>query len=239
MRELLRKEEKDGIWRLQGAGRPQAQKIIRKAFLLLLGVLLFFTFFSNTLQSLTLPKVTTVKPESRSLEFTLEGSGMLRPVSEAQLLNSSGWKVRQILVKEGDKVKKGQKLILYDSQTAESELQDEITLLDKQKIEQQTLQDQFIQTYLEDELQIRRARREIEAGKIDQAMQTRKIADLREKLTSEQQLKAPFDGIVTTVNAIPEMLSAGSRIWSSPIAARGINLILRRMRSCYPVSGSP
>lgn len=186
------------------------KKIIRKAFLLLLGVLLFFTFFSNTLQSLTLPKVTTVKPESRSLEFTLEGSGMLRPVSEARLLNSSGWKVRQILVKEGDKVKKGQKLILYDSQTAESELQDEITLLDKQKIEQQTLQDQFIQTYLEgDELQIRRARREIEAGKIDQAMQTRKIADLREKLTSEQQLKAPFDGIVTTVNAIPEMLSAG------------------------------
>lgn len=114
-----------------------------------MGVLLFFTFFSNTLQSLTLPKVTTVKPESRSLEFTLEGSGMLRPVSEARLLNSSGWKVRQILVKEGDKVKKGQKLILYDSQTAESELQDEITLLDKQKIEQQTLQDQFIQTYLE------------------------------------------------------------------------------------------
>ncbi|KHL95699.1 RND transporter [Paenibacillus sp. IHB B 3415] len=188
----------------------RSKKRIGTAFLLLLGVLLFFTFFSNTLQTLTLPKVTTVKLESRSLEFTLEGSGVLRPVSEARLLNSSGWKVRQILVKEGDKVKKGQKLILYDSQTAESELQDEISLLDKQEIAQQTLQDQFIQTYLEgDELQIRKARREIEAGKLDQATQARKIAGLREKLTSEQQLKAPFDGIVTRLNAIQGMLSAG------------------------------
>ncbi|QUL54878.1 biotin/lipoyl-binding protein [Paenibacillus tritici] len=187
------------------------KKRIRTAFLLLLGVLLFFTFFSNTLESLMLPKVTTVQPESRSLEFTLEGSGMLRPVSEVQLLNSSGWKVRQILVKEGDKVKKGQQLILYDSQTAESELQDEVSLLDKQKILQQTLQDQFIQTYLEgDELQIRKARREIEAGKLDQATQARKIAGMRDQLARQQQLLAPFDGIVTQVNAIPGMLSAGA-----------------------------
>lgn len=84
-------------------------------------MLLFFTFFSNTLQSLTLPKVTTVKPQTKSLEFTLEGSGKLTPVSEAKLLNASGWKVRQVLVKEGDRVTKGQTLIRYDSQAAEAE----------------------------------------------------------------------------------------------------------------------
>lgn len=186
------------------------KKNIRTAFLLLMGVLLFFTFFSNTLQSLTLPKVTTVKPQTKSLEFTLEGSGKLTPLREAKLLNASGWKVRQVLVKEGERVTKGQTLIRYDSQVAEAELKDEVAALDKQKIAQQTLQDQFIQTYAEgDELQIRKARREIEAGKVDQVTQARKIAGLRERLTAEQQLKAPFDGIVTQLNALPGILSSG------------------------------
>lgn len=98
-----------------------------------MGVLLFFTFFSNTLQSLTLPKVTTVKPQTKSLEFTLEGSGKLTPLREAKLLNASGWKVRQVLVKEGEQVTKGQTLIRYDSQVAEAELKDEVAALDKQR----------------------------------------------------------------------------------------------------------
>lgn len=85
----------------RSARRPQAEKNIKRAFLLLLGVLLFFTFFSNTLQSLTLPKVTTVTPQSKSLEFTLEGSGVLRPVNEVKLQNGSGWKPREVLVQEG------------------------------------------------------------------------------------------------------------------------------------------
>lgn len=186
------------------------KKNIKIAFLLLLGVLLFFTFFSNTLQSLTLPKVTTVTPQSKSLEFTLEGSGILRPVNEVKLQNGSGWKPREVLVQEGERVKKGQRLILYDSQSAEAGLQDEIALLDQQKLGQQTLQDQFIQTYAEgDELQIRKARREIEAGKQDQARQARKIAGMRDRLTAEQQLKAPFDGIVTRLNALPGIMSSG------------------------------
>ncbi|MEK3761167.1 RND transporter [Paenibacillus sp. FSL P4-0338] len=186
------------------------KKNIKRAFLLLLGVLLFFTFFSNTLQSLTLPKVTTVTPQSKSLEFTLEGSGVLRPVNEVKLQNGSGWKPREVLVQEGERVKKGQRLILYDSQSAEAGLQDEIALLDQQKTLQQNLQDQFIQTYAEgDELQIRKARREIEAGKQDQARQARKIAGMRERLTAEQQLKAPFDGIVTRLNALPGIPSSG------------------------------
>lgn len=194
----------------RSARRPQAEKNIKRAFLLLLGVLLFFTFFSNTLQSLTLPKVTTVTPQSKSLEFTLEGSGVLRPVNEVKLQNGSGWKPREVLVQEGERVKKGQRLIVYDSQSAEAGLQDEIALLDQQKTQQQTLQDQFIQTYAEgDELQIRKARREIEAGKQEQARQARKIAGMRERLTAEQQLKAPFDGIVTRLNALPGIPSSG------------------------------
>ncbi|MRN55353.1 efflux RND transporter periplasmic adaptor subunit [Paenibacillus monticola] len=186
------------------------KRSIQVVFIVFMGMLIFFTLFSNTLQSLTLPKVRTEKPINGSLVFTFEGSGVLLSIAQAKLSNAAGWKVRKLLVKEGERVKKGQKLILYDSKSAERELEDEITNLDKQKIEQQNIQDQFIQSTLEgDELKIRSARRAIETGKLGLATQERKINELRDHLTSEREMTAPFDGIITKLNAVQGLISAG------------------------------
>lgn len=186
------------------------KRSIQVVFIVFMGLLLFFTFFSNTLQSLTLPKVSTEKPVKGSLLFTIEGSGMLHPFAEAKLSNPAGWKVLKILVKEGDRVKKGQKLIIYDSKSAERELEDEITNLDKQKIELQNVQDQFIQSTKEgDELKIRNAKRDIEMLKLDLGTQERKIHELRDRLTSQQEMTAPFDGIITKLNAAQGLTSPG------------------------------
>lgn len=190
--------------------KHRRKKSIQYMFLVFMGLLLFFTLFSNTLQSLSLPKVRTEKPVKGSLLFTIEGTGNLQPLNEAKLSNEAGWKVQQILVKAGDYVKKGQKLIVYDSKTAERELEDEITNLDKQKIELQTIQDQFIQSTMEaDELKIRIARRDLETRKLDLALQERKINDLRDRLSSQRELTAPFDGVIAKVNATQGLRSAG------------------------------
>ncbi|MBW7454452.1 biotin/lipoyl-binding protein [Paenibacillus sepulcri] len=190
------------------AADRRRKRMIQVISIALLGLLMFFTFFSNTLQSLTLPKVRTEKPVSGSILFTLDGSGILRPLAEAGLMNPAGWKVQEILVKPGDHVKKGQQLITYDSKSAERELEDEITNLNKQKIGLQNVQDQFILTAKEGEpLKIRSAGREIETLKLDLAAQERKINALRENLESQQELTAPFDGIITQVNAIEGLTS--------------------------------
>ncbi|QHW29840.1 HlyD family efflux transporter periplasmic adaptor subunit [Paenibacillus rhizovicinus] len=186
------------------------KRIIQIAFFLFMGVLLFFTLFSNTLQSLTLPKVRTEKPSKGSLVVTLAGSGMLQPAVEAKLSNTAGWKADKILVKEGDRVKKGQKLILYDSRTAESELKDEVTVLNKQNIGLRNIQDQYILSMHEgDELQIRKLKRDIETSQLDLGTQERKIAELRDRLVSQQEINAPFDGIITRLNAVEGLVSAG------------------------------
>lgn len=186
------------------------KRIIQFVFIFFVGLLLFFTLFSNTLQSLTLPKVRTETPTKGSLKFKLEGSGILYPLAEVKLSNTADLKVKEILVKEGELVKKGQTLIVYDSKTAEQEVKAEVTHLEKQKIEQQNIQDQFIQSNMEeDELKMRNASREIEKGKLDIAAQERKISQMRDLLTSQKQLSAPFDGIVTKVNAIAGLTSAG------------------------------
>ncbi|MBA2936695.1 efflux RND transporter periplasmic adaptor subunit [Paenibacillus sp. CGMCC 1.16610] len=175
-----------------------------------MGLLVFFSLFSNTLQSLALPKVRTEKPVKGSLLFSIEGSGSLQPFYEAKLSNTAGWKVQEILVKGGDHVKKGQPLIRYDSKVAEHELEDAITNLDKQNIELQNVQDQFIQSTMDgDDIKIRSARRDLETRKLDLAAQERKIKELRDGLATHKEMTAPFDGLITKVNATEGLVSAG------------------------------
>ncbi|GGG13773.1 hypothetical protein GCM10010912_67730 [Paenibacillus albidus] len=194
----------------KGLADQRRKRILQIVFMCFMGVLVLFTLFSNTLQSLTLPKVTTEQPKQGGIELSIAGSGILQPMAEAKLSSSNDWKVQQIHVKEGERVKKGQKLIAYDNSTARQEIELEITNLEKQRIEQQNLQDQFIQSSIEeDELKLRSAKREIEKGKLDIAAQERKINEMRERLSKDQVLTAPFDGIVTKLNSVEGLASAG------------------------------
>ncbi|GIO43825.1 efflux RND transporter periplasmic adaptor subunit [Paenibacillus apis] len=186
------------------------KRTIQIVFIVFMGLLLLLTFFGNTLRSLTLPKVRTEPLANGSLLFTIKGSGMLQPFTEAKLTNPAGWEVQKLFVKEGDRVKKGQKLIEYVSKTAERELETEIANLKRMNIELQNLQDQFIQSIREeDELGIRNARRVIETRKLDLDTQERLIDELRDRLARGRELTAPFNGIVTKLNAVEGMASSG------------------------------
>ncbi|GIO99582.1 hypothetical protein J14TS5_46680 [Paenibacillus lautus] len=69
----------------KGAADQRRKRIIQVVFLGFMGLLLIFTLFSNTLQSLSLPKVTTEQPKSGGIELAIEGSGILQPIAEAKL----------------------------------------------------------------------------------------------------------------------------------------------------------
>ncbi|WP_227011820.1 efflux RND transporter periplasmic adaptor subunit [Paenibacillus lutimineralis] len=186
------------------------KRMIQITFILFIGILLFFTLYSNTLQSLTLPKVIAEKAVLGSLEQTLEGSGILQPLKEAKLSNPTGWKVKAIAVKEGASVKKGQTLITYDSESAERELEDEIAQLAKQNIDMQNIQDQYIESVTKgDETKVQATSREIKMRKLDLGVQERKIAALRANLENNKKITAPFDGVITQINAVEGMFSTG------------------------------
>lgn len=178
--------------------------------LLFIGLLLFFTLFSNTLQSVTLPKVRAEQAASGGIDYKLEVSGILRPVKQAELPNPADWKVREVLVKKGEAVKKGNILVLYDSTSAERELEDEIAQLEKLTIEQEGVQDQFKLSIVEgDESTTVKVGRELSLLKIDISVQQRKINGLRDQLTRQRNLVAPFDGIVMDLNAVEGLASTG------------------------------
>ncbi|NEN85674.1 efflux RND transporter periplasmic adaptor subunit [Paenibacillus elgii] len=183
---------------------------LRAVFGSFIALLVLFTLFGNTLQSLTLPKVRTEKPTRAGLVYTLEGSGNLKPIAEAKLTNPGGWKVKAVHVKEGDRVAKGQALVTYDSSSAERELQDEKAQLEKQQIELQNTQDRFIVSAQEaDEMKKRSVSRDLEKQKIDLGIQERKIKQLEDRLASQKEISAPFDGMITKLNAVVGLASAG------------------------------
>lgn len=195
-------------WGRKDAGRSR-KAFVRVLFIIFTAGLVLLTLFGNTLQSLTLPKVRTEKMAVGSLLHALEGSGILQPLSKEKLYNLSSWKVEKILVQKGDRVKKGQQLIIYDSGSAERELEDQITILKKQNITMQHTQEQFIEaTTGGEDLLIRNAKRDIEIGKLDLAMQGRKVKELRELLQKDKTLLAPFDGVVMEMNAIAGLPSS-------------------------------
>lgn len=192
------------------SGDRRRKRNIQIIFMAFLAVLVFFTLFSNTLQSLTLPKVRIEKAVKSSLSHKLEGSGILRPAVEMKLVNPADWRVRKIHVKEGEHVKKGQVLIVYDSQTAERELQDQMSQLEKMKLDLQNSQDLFIQSSTEgDAFKTRSQQRDMETRKLDLGVQERKIAELKDHLNSQKEITAPFDGIITKVNAVEGLASMG------------------------------
>lgn len=188
------------------SGRKRTIRMFSGFFI---GLLIVFTLLSNTLTALTLPKVILVETSRGQLIHTFQGSGVLKWMTEVTLTNSTGWKVKSVEVKEGEVVKKGQKLVIYDSTDAEQQILDEQASLQKLKLAMEELQSSYIEAVQSgDEMSIRIAKRVIETSKIDLGVQQRKIQKSEDHLTNNRELVAPFDGIVTQVNATDGLISS-------------------------------
>jgi len=165
-----------------------------------LGILLLLTLFSNTMLSMTLPKVITELPRKGKLEHKVEGSGVLKPQEQAELHNASGLPVRKLLAKTGDTVKKGQTLALYDTKESERQFMDERARLKQQQLAIEKVKEDYIAAQQSgDEAAVRAAGRSLESQQIDIGIQQRKIQSLEEKRSRERELVAPFDGLVAEV----------------------------------------
>ncbi|MFC0328616.1 efflux RND transporter periplasmic adaptor subunit [Paenibacillus sepulcri] len=176
---------------------------IRLIAILFFGMLIVVTLYSNTLLNLTLPKVITGQPAAGNLAHTYQGNATVRPVQEADLQNPAGWKVSKVLVKEGDAVHKGQALVNYDSSDAQSQLEDAQAAMKKLKLSVSMLQFNYIQAaQSEDQAAKLNAQNALESAQIDIATQEQHLEALQKTIGENQQLLAPFDGIVTHVNAM-------------------------------------
>lgn len=117
------------------------KKVIRKISIAFLGLILFFTFFSNTINNLSLPVVAYEKPTNGSLIKELSASGKISEREVVEIYADANRKVNEVKVEAGDYVKKGQELIILDCVSVANTLKDEKGKLEQKKLNISKLQD--------------------------------------------------------------------------------------------------
>ncbi|MDF2723005.1 MAG: biotin/lipoyl-binding protein [Paenibacillus sp.] len=182
--------------------RSRRKKAIRRAAGLFMGCLLLLTFFSNTYQRLTLPKVSFEKPQISQLAYDISGEGVIRPKRIVSLYDKSGWDVKEVLIEDGDAVKAGQPLIVFDSSKAANNLADEQDRYAKQQLDLGKLQDTLKQNAQSgDTSKLEDIKRQISGLKLDMSIQARKIEGIRTEIADKSTLTAPFDGLIADLQA--------------------------------------
>lgn len=181
------------------------------ASILFIAVLLILTLYSNTILTMNLPKVMVEEGKSEPLVQQYNGSGDLQPISQVELSNKSGWTIKDVMVKVGDHVEKGQVLVTYESKEASRRILDEEASLSRQKLLMEGLQDRYIEAVQSgDDLKIRSAKRDLEVAQLDRSVQERKIKELKDDFASLSQIAAPFEGVISHLSAVKGLVSGSA-----------------------------
>lgn len=189
---------------------PDARKKRKIVWLsgLFIGLLLLLTLASNTLLTLSLPKVRTEPGREEALVTTWRGTARLMPRQHIDLSNKAEWLIKKVHVKEGDHVAKGQTLITYENPAAAQEILDVQAGLAGQRLTLVGLQDAYIEAVQNnDEMQVRRSKRELERARLAIGVEERKVSTMQSEVRDRRRIIAPFDGVVTQVHATPQLPS--------------------------------
>lgn len=204
------------------------QRKIRLLAGLFIGMLLIFTLLGNTLQGLTLPKVLTAEASPGELVHSFQGTAVLQYGAERDLANPEGWKAAKVLVREGDRVRKGDTLIEYDVGEAQQQLADMKASLEKLKLSLGGLEVAYKQAAQDgDEAAKQNAKAAIENANIDISMQGQHLAALQQSVEENRRLNAPFDGTIIGISAEEGLTSAGGPDIRMSNASRGFRLELQ------------
>jgi HlyD family secretion protein len=123
------------------------KKTIARIAAIFTGMMILLTFFSNTINNFSLPRVQVEKPISGALIKEVTGEGTVEAVEETSVYASAGRRVEQIKIKAGDKVKKGQIIAVLEKSELEEQLKIETIRYEKLKLALEGLTGNRIQDY--------------------------------------------------------------------------------------------
>ncbi|MCT4563920.1 MAG: hypothetical protein N4A68_06315 [Maledivibacter sp.] len=101
------------------------QKIIRKVIIIFFSSMLIITFFSKTVQNLSLPNVIVSQPHSGILTYEMSGFGTIVPEEALKIYTSTTKKIKKLEVEIGDNIKKGQTIAILHNEALQQGLGEE------------------------------------------------------------------------------------------------------------------
>ncbi|MEG6521541.1 efflux RND transporter periplasmic adaptor subunit [Desulfotomaculum sp. 1211_IL3151] len=202
------------------ADDAQRKKLTGKLSLLFLMAMIGLTFFSNTINNFALPRVQTVRPTNGALIKEVFGEGTVEVKSTREEYADSNLRVKEVLVEQGDRVSKGQPIIILDVNELKSNYQDEqaryrqlqLSLVGAREEQAQKQRDYDNLKYLFDhaaetavnlqnaEKNLADAQRNCEDIQLNLEIQARKVDTLAKQVANNGVYTAPVDGIITELN---------------------------------------
>lgn len=141
------------------------KKIIGRFATIFIVALIILTFFSNTIMNYSLPEVSTVPVTNGTVAQKVRCQGTVEVGENFEVTVSGSRTVKEVLVKNGDMVEKGQILMTFD-ETEDSEVsQAEATLKELEKTYKRSLQDDEENDYSDDLLAIQEAEEALSEAK--------------------------------------------------------------------------
>jgi HlyD family secretion protein len=114
------------------------KKAIGKVILVFFIVMLLLTFFSNTINNFMLPKISVKNPTEGTLlkKITADGIIYAKDITDVYMDSDENCKVQEVKVEVGDRIKKGDELVLAEEVNGEAtEKQKRIDALTYEKME--------------------------------------------------------------------------------------------------------
>ncbi len=163
------------------------KKLIIKISAVFLGVLVLLTFFSNTINNFSLPRVTVEEPISGGLNKDVTGEGAVEEKETVKAYTQSSRQVLEVYTKVGSKVKKGDPIMKLDKQALQNTLTQELLLLEKSKLSLEKLVNSATQENLVS------YQRSIKAAKDKMLQAEKNLKSVKELYDIGAEAKANFD----------------------------------------------
>lgn len=164
--------------------------------------LLVYTFLPDKNSQTAVVPVNTATVTKGDIIVSVSGAGSVTATETGKVKTKDAGTVAEVLVEEGDLVKKGQTLITFEGADLSDNLKAEQTSLASLQVDLQDKQEQYKKQAVagasEDELST--SKRSIEKAKTDIENQIEKIASVEEDMIPPDPLTAPIDGTITAVN---------------------------------------
>lgn len=117
----------------------QKKTLSKKLLIIFFGIMILLTFFSNTINNFTLPRVKVEYPSSGALVKEVFASGEIIPKASQSEYTALNTAVEKVYVKAGETVKKGQLVMSLDKTSAMTTYRQEELNLQKLKLDMETV----------------------------------------------------------------------------------------------------
>jgi multidrug efflux pump subunit AcrA (membrane-fusion protein) len=193
---------------MDGEKNVKRRDWVKNAAIVFLAVMLILTFFSNTIMNYSLPEIAAQYPKSQTVSEQIRGSGMVEAGESYEVSVDESRTIASVLVKEGDWVEKGQRLLLLED-IESAELAAAKETLDALKL---AYQKSLLATgvdYTLDELDIKNKEEDLERAREDlanislyQAAYVRACENTAAKKEAVRILQNEYDDVTDSIAAL-------------------------------------